>query len=72
MLDSGKIHSFVHPRVVKLMSVKPLQGAVLAAIVTNGNQMLCCDVIELDLTFSAEGGDCQEVPHSQLYVLEDL
>ena len=57
MLDSSATHSFVHPRVVKPMNVKPSQGAVLTVTVANGNQVLCCDVIELDLIFLAEVGD---------------
>ena len=72
MLDSGAMHSFVHPRVVKSMGVEPLQGVMLTLTVANGNQVLCCDVVELDLTFSAEGGDCQVVVHSCSYVLEGL
>ena len=56
MLDSGATHSFVHPKVIKLMGVEPSQGAALSITVANGNQVLCRDVVELDLTFSAEGG----------------
>ena len=72
MLDSGAMHSFVHPRVVKSMGVEPLQGAELTVTMANGNQVLCCDVVELDLTFSAEGGDHQVVANSCLYVLKGL
>ena len=57
MLDSGTMHNFVHPRVVKSMGVEPLQGAALTVTVTNGNQVLCHDVVELDLVFSVESGD---------------
>ena len=71
MLDSGAVHSFVHPRVVKLMGVEPLQGAALTVSVANGNQVLCGDVVELDLTFLVEGGDRQVVAHSCLYVLKE-
>ena len=39
MLDSGAMHSFVHPRVVKSMGVKPLQGVALTVTVTNGNML---------------------------------
>ena len=72
MLDSGAMQSFLHPRVVKPMGVKPLQGAVLTVTMANGNQVLCCDIVELDLTFLVEGRDRQVVAHSCLYVLESL
>ena len=72
MLDSGTMHSFVDPRVIKLMGVEPLQGTALTVTVANGYQVLCRDIVELDLTFSAEGGDRQVVAHSCLYGLEDL
>ena len=72
MLDSGAMYSFVHPRVVKSMYVEPLQGAASTVTVANGNQMLCRDVVELDLTFMVEGGDHQVVVHSHLYVLAVL
>ena len=54
MLDSGALHSFVHPRVVKSMGVEPSQGAALTVTVAYGNHVLCCDVFKLDLTFLAE------------------
>lgn len=38
--------------------------------VANGNKLLYSDIVELNLTFSAKGGDCQVVAHSQLYELE--
>ena len=72
MLDSGAMHSFVHPRVVMLINVEPLQGAALTVTMVHGNQVLCCDVVELDLAFLAEDGDHQVVAHSCLYVLEGL
>ena len=72
MLDSRAMHSFVHPRVVMSMGVEPLQSAALTVTVTNRNKMLCCDVVELNLTFLVEGGDWQVVAHSHLYVLEGL
>ena len=72
MLDSGAMHSFVHPRVVKSMGVALLQGAALTVTMANGNQVLCQDIVELDLTFSAESGDRQVVVHSHLYMLEGL
>ena len=42
MLDSGTMHSFVCPRVVKSMGVEPSQGAALTVTMANGNQVLCC------------------------------
>ena len=72
MLDSGTTDSFMHPRVLKSMGVEPSQGTALAVTVANGNQMLCHNVLELDLTFSVEGGDHQVVVHSCLYVLDGL
>ena len=57
MLTSGATHSFVHPRVVKSTGIKLLQGAALTAIVASGNKVLCCDIVNLDLTFSVEGED---------------
>ena len=72
MLDSGTMHNFVHPRVVKLMDVEPSQGAALTVTMANGNQVLCHDVVELDLTFSVNGSDHQVVAYSCLYMLEGL
>ena len=57
MLDSGAMHSFVHPHIVQLMEVQPSEGAVLTVIVANGIKVLCKDVHMLDLQFTAEGGD---------------
>ena len=59
MLDSGSTHSFVHPRVVRLIGVQPSEGAVLTATVDNGSKVLCGDVRNLDLMFMAEEGNCQ-------------
>ena len=72
MLDSGAMHSFVHPRIVKMMEAQPSEGAVLTVTVANGSKPLCNDVRSLDLTFTAEGGDCQVTVSSQLYVLDGL
>ena len=72
MLDSSAMHSFVHPKVLKSLGVEPSQGAALTVTFANGNQVLCTDVVELDLTFLAEGRDRQVVAHSLLYVLEGL
>ena len=65
-------HSFVHPRVVKSMAVKPLQGAALTVTFANGNQVLCHDVLERDLTLLVEDGDHQVTANSCLYVVEGL
>ena len=59
MLDSGAMHSFVHPRIVQMMEAQPSKGAVLTVTVANGIKLLCNDVHPLDLTFMAEGGDRQ-------------
>ena len=72
MLDSGATHSFVHPRVVQLMEAQPSEGAVLTVSVANVSKILCEDVHLLDLTFTAEGGDCQVTVLLQLYVLDGL
>ena len=72
MLDSVTMHGFVHPRVVKLMGVRPSQGAALTVIVVNGNQVLYRDLPELEITFQVEGGNCQVVVHSCLCVIEGL
>ena len=59
MLDSGAMHSFVHPCIVQTMEVQPSEGAVLTVTVENGTKVLCNDVPTLDVTFTAEGGDRQ-------------
>ena len=59
MLDSGTMHSFVHPRIVRMTEAQPSEGAVLTATVANGSKALCNDVHMLDLMFTAEGGDLQ-------------
>ena len=59
MLDSGATHSFVHPRIVQTTEAQPSEGAVLIVTVGNGSKILYGDVCELDLMFTAEGGDCQ-------------
>ena len=45
---------------------------MLTISVSNGTKVLCNDVHMLDLTFKAEGGDCQVKASSQLYVLDGL
>ena len=72
MLDSGAMHSFVHPRIVQTTEAQPSEGAVLTVSVANGSKVLCNDVRLLDLTFTAEGGDRQVIVSSQLYVLDRL
>ena len=72
MLDSGATHSFVHPRVVQTTEAQPSEGAVLTVTVANGTKVLCKDVRECSLTFTAEGGDRQVTVSSQLYVLDGL
>ena len=59
MLDSGATHSFVHPRIVQMTEVQLSEGAVLTVTVANGTKVLCNDVRALNLTFTAEGRDCQ-------------
>ena len=54
------------------MGVELSQGDALTVTMANGNKVLCRDVVESDLTFSAEGGDCQVVAHYHLYVLKGL
>ena len=72
MLDSGAMHSFVHPRIVQSMEAQPSEGAVLTVTVANGSKALCEDVHSLDLMFTAEGGDHQATVLLQLYVLDRL
>ena len=72
MLDSGAMHSFVHPRIVQSMEAQPSEGAVLTVTVANGSKALCKDVHVLDLMFTAEGGDRQVTVSLQLYVLDGL
>ena len=45
---------------------------MLTITVANGSKLLCYNVRSLDLTFTAEGGDCQVTVSSQLYVLDGL
>ena len=72
MLNSGAMHSFAHPRIVQSTEAHLSEGAVLAIVVANSSKALCKDVHVLDLTFTAEGGDCQVTVSSQLYVLDGL
>ena len=72
MLDSGAMHSFVHPCIVQTTEAQPSEGAVLTVTMVNGSKLLLNDVRLLDLTFSAEGGNRQVTVSSQLYVLNGL
>ena len=71
-LDSGAMHSFVHPRIVQTMEAQLSEGAVLTVTIANGSKLLCKDVRSLDLTFTAEGGVRQVTVLSQLYALDGL
>ena len=57
MLDSGATHSFVHPSVVSSTSATTSKGVLLTVTVANGKQIVCNDVTEVDLVFSAQGGE---------------
>ena len=59
VLDSGAMHSFVHPRIVQSLEAQPSEGAVLTVPAANGSKVLYGDDCALDLMFTAEGGDCQ-------------
>ena len=72
MLDSGAMHSIVHPRIVQTTEAQLSEGAVLTVTVANGSKLLCNDVRLLDLTFMAEGRDRSVTVSSQLYVLDGL
>ena len=72
MLDSGAMHSFVHPRIVQTTEAQPSEGAVLTVTVANDSKLLCNDVCLLELTFTAERGERQVTVLSQLYVLDGL
>ena len=72
MLDTGAMHSFVHPHIVQSTEAQPWEGAVLTVTVANGTKLLCKDVCTLDLTFTVEGGDRQVTVSLQLYVLDGL
>ena len=72
MLDSGAMHSFVHPRIVQSKELQPPEGAVLTVTVANGSKVLCKDLHTLDLMFIAEGGDHQVTVSLLLYVLDGL
>ena len=72
MLDSGAMHSFVQTHILQFMEVQPSEGAVLTVTVANGSKILCNDVCELDLPFTAEGGDLQVTVSLQLFLLDEL
>ena len=55
MLDSGVMHSFVHPRVVEKTSVAMFKGQKLTVTVANGSTLISDDVLEVGLVFTAQG-----------------
>ena len=57
MLDSGAMHSFVHPHIVQSTEVQPSEGAVVTVTMANDSRVLCNDVCALDLMFTVEGED---------------
>ena len=59
MLDSGAMHSFVHPCIVQSMEAQPSEGTVITKTVANGTRVLCKDVRTFNLMFTAEWGDRQ-------------
>ena len=59
MLDSGAMHSFVHPCIVQSMEAQPSEGAVVTVTEAIGCKVLCNNVHMLDLMFMVEGGDRQ-------------
>ena len=69
MLDSGATHSFVHLRIVQSTEVQPSEGTVLTVTVASGSKVLHNDVRELDLMFTAEGGDRHVTVSLQLCTL---
>ena len=72
MLDSGAMHSFVHPRIVQTTEAQPSEGAVLTVTVANASKALYNVVLTLDLMFMVEGEDRQVTVLLQLYVLDGL
>ena len=55
MLDSGDIHSFVHPHVVQKMSAATSKGAKLTITIANGSTSISDDVFEVGLFFTVQG-----------------
>ena len=55
MLDSGAVHSFVHPRVVEQMSVAMSKGAKLTVTVVKGSTLVSDDLLEVGLVFTVQG-----------------
>ena len=45
----------MHPRVVSAASVATSKGVKLTVMVANGNQVVCDDVVETGLVFTAQG-----------------
>ena len=54
MLDSGAMHSFVHPHVVEKMSAATSKGQKLTVTIANGSTLLSDDVLEVGLVFTAQ------------------
>ena len=55
MLDSGVMHSFVHPRVVEQTSAAMSKGQKLTVTVANGSTSISDDILEVGLVFTAQG-----------------
>ena len=55
MLDSGVMHSFVHPRLVKKTSAATSKGQKLTVTIVNGSTLMSDDVLEVGLVFTAQG-----------------
>ena len=55
MLDSGAMHSFVHPRVVKQTSAAMSKGQKLTVTITNGSTSIADDMLEVGLVFTVQG-----------------
>ena len=55
ILDSGSMHSFVHPRVVEKTSAATSKGQKLTVTIANGSTSISDDVLEVGLVFTAQG-----------------
>ena len=73
MLDSGAMHSFVHPCVVEQMSVTMSKGANLTVTIANGSTSISNEVLEVGLVFTAQGASLRQVTmQAVLYTLDSL
>ena len=61
MLDSGTMHSFVHPRVVEKTSAAMCKGQKLTVTVGNGSTLISDDVLEVGLIFTVQGDSSHKV-----------